>query len=616
MFKRKSNFIFFALALGLLVTLNSDIKAQDGISSQNKLKEILSNFNNFRFSSVSFYEMNDRQVRSLKEIIKKKTEFEEEAAAEEENIASSQNVVDPERLENIVNEVRKVMATGTRSLPAIRRAFNGDIDQFEYLEDLEVNDVELQLAYQQAIGGTRRQKADIYQMFMITKPVEEPGTPPDIIALILCKERIAKDEYEEYLIAYYNQVIGNAVSNEKNILTYHELMNFMIEDEDDATKTTNLYDKLIVEFRQGNFNLITPEVRGIGSELVFVKNYGKTSTKELIASVLSQRYKVLKTYKNFNNQIGVPLTMLQFDSTHQAAVVEIGTNSPGEISLLSELLKPDLGVITNIGKEHLEQLIDLEQVEIEETFLFGNLMKTGGVCFINCDDQRLAKYKNILKNSITYGTDKSQKNDFNVEIELKNDLKPSLSFNINDENFVANLNAVGYAIALNATAAIPIGAYLGLTGSEIKVGLEAYKENSTEQSYARMALQNIGKFLFLNDCYNANPDSMLMSIKTLLAYKQAKKHIAILGDMFELGEATEEEHSNVLENASNSLYKVLVTGKNMEQTAQKNKRNNVIYFGTLEEIANYIKKLDDIENTVFLLKGSRGMKMENIFLYL
>ena len=343
---------------------------------------------------------------------------------------------------------------------------------------------------------------------------------------------------------------------------------------------------------------------------------GKTSTKELIASVLSQRYKVLKTYKNLNNQIGVPLTILQFDSTHQAAVVEIGTNSPGEISLLSELLKPDLGVITNIGKEHLEQLIDLEQVEIEETFLFGNLMKTGGVCFINCDDQRLAKYKNILKNSITYGTDKSQKNDFNVEIELKNDLTPSLYFNINDENFVANLNAVGYAIALNATAAIPIGAYLGLTGSEIKAGLEAYRENSTEQSYARMALQNVGKFLFLNDCYNANPDSMLMSIKTLLAYKQAKKHIAILGDMFELGEATEEEHSNVLENASNSLYKVLVTGKNMEQTAQKNKRNNVIYFGTLEEIANYIKKLDDIENTVFLLKGSRGMKMENIFLYL
>lgn len=343
---------------------------------------------------------------------------------------------------------------------------------------------------------------------------------------------------------------------------------------------------------------------------------GKTSTKELIASVLSQRYKVLKTYKNLNNQIGVPLTMLQFDNTHQAAVVEIGTNSPGEISLLSELLKPDLGVITNIGKEHLEQLIDLEQVEIEETFLFGNLMKTGGVCFINCDDQRLAKYKNILKNSITYGTDKSQKNDFNVEIELKNDLKPSLYFNINDENFVANLNAVGYAIALNATAAIPIGAYLGLTGSEIKAGLEAYRENSTEQSYARMALQNIGKFLFLNDCYNANPDSMLMSIKTLLAYKQAKKHIAILGDMFELGEATEEEHSNVLENASNSLYKVLVTGKNMEQAAQKNKRNNIIYFETLEEIANYMKKLDDIENTVFLLKGSRGMKMENIFLYL
>lgn len=278
MFKRKSNFIFFALALSLLVTLNSDIKAQDGISSQNKLKEILSNFNNFRFSSVSFYEMNASQVRSLKEIIKKKTEFEEEVAAEEENVASNQQVVDSARLAEIVDGVRKVMATGSRSLPAIRRAFNGDVDGFEYLEDLNVNDVELSLAYQQAIGGTRRQKSDIYQMFMITKPVEDPEMPPDIIALILCKERISKDDYEEYLIAYYNQVIGNAVTNDKNILTYHELMNFVIEDDNDATKTTNLYDKLVVNYRQGNFNLITPEVRGIGSELVFVKNYGKTAS--------------------------------------------------------------------------------------------------------------------------------------------------------------------------------------------------------------------------------------------------------------------------------------------------------------------------------------------------
>lgn len=276
MLKRKSIFIFFALSLIFLMSIKNNAQAQDGVSFQNKLKGILSNFNNFRFSSVSFYEINEKQVRSLKEIIKKKMDFEEEEV-ESEDDAINQNVVDTARMNTLINEIKKLMATGDRSLPAIRKAFNGDKENFEYLEDLEANDVELKLAFQSAIG-TKRAKSDIYQMFLVTMPVIKPATPPDIIALILCKERIDKDEYEEYLIAYYNQVIGNSISNEKNVLTYPELMNFIIEEEDDQTKTSNLYDKLIVEFRQGNCHLITPEVRGIGSELIFVKNYGKTTS--------------------------------------------------------------------------------------------------------------------------------------------------------------------------------------------------------------------------------------------------------------------------------------------------------------------------------------------------
>ncbi len=343
---------------------------------------------------------------------------------------------------------------------------------------------------------------------------------------------------------------------------------------------------------------------------------GKTSTKELISSVLSQRYKVLKTYKNFNNQIGVPLMMLQFDDTYQIAIIEIGTNCPGEIAILSEMLQPNLGLITNIGKEHLEQLIDIEQIEIEETFLFGQLMKNGGTCFINCDDERLARYKNIIQNTITYGTNENTDCDFNVKIAINDTLKPSTTFQINDEKFTANLNAIGYAIALNSTAAIAMGAAFGLSGKEIKKGLESYKEDVETLSYARMILQTYNNFTFLNDCYNANPSSMIMSIKTLSLYKNVNKKIAILGDMFELGEASEQEHYDILSYACKNLDEVIVTGSNMQQAANKINKNNIKHFNSTQDIANYLKTLENKEQSIFLLKGSRGMKMETVFNHL
>ncbi len=274
MLKKKSNFVILAMIAAMFAMTSSVAKSQESVSFQNKLKSILNNFNNFRFSSVDFYEINDKQVRSLKEIIKKRMDFEEE---EEKPEAINQDVMDPERLNMLVDEIKKLMASGERTLPGIRRAFNGEKDGYEYLEDLEVNDVELRLAFQQA-QGNRGPKTDIYKMFLVTTPVKDVSNPPDIISLVLCKQRVDKEEYEEYLIAYYNQVIGNSISNEKNVLTYPELMNFIIEDDADQTKTTNLYDKLIVEFRQGNCQLITPEVRGIGGEISFVKTYGKTTS--------------------------------------------------------------------------------------------------------------------------------------------------------------------------------------------------------------------------------------------------------------------------------------------------------------------------------------------------
>ena len=341
---------------------------------------------------------------------------------------------------------------------------------------------------------------------------------------------------------------------------------------------------------------------------------GKTSTKELIHSVLSQKYKTLKTYKNFNNRIGVPLMMLQFSDEYEAAVIEIGTNEPGEISILSQMLQPDYGIITNIGKEHLELLKDLNEVEMEETFLFGQLLKTGGNCFINIDDERLSKYTKVIENNISYGMNETA--DFTVKIEFTEQLNPIINFTIpyidKNKTYSAKINSIGFAIALNAIAAAAVGYGLDLTGEEIVKGLESFE--SSEDGYARMFVQEKGSLKILNDCYNANPSSMEMSLKTLSLFKNADYKIAVLGDMFELGESSHSEHLNVINIAITVANEVLVIGENMKLVAEELLTNNsnlqLKIFEQFQAIADYIKNIN--HSKVVLVKGSRGMKMENL----
>ena len=276
MLVKKRNFIFAAFATVFLMALTATtVEAQDATSFQNKLKSILSNFNNIRFSSIAYYEMNDRQVRTVKEVIKKKLDLDDDAVDDASGI--NQDVMDPARADTLVNEIRRLMANGYRTLVQVRRAFNGEIDGFEDLEDYDLKEHELRLAFQLA-QPTARTRADIHRMFLLTMPNTDPGDVPDIIALILCRQRVDKDEYEAFLIQFYNEVIGNSLANERNVLTHTELMNFIIDDDNDDTKTTTLYEQLQLLFRQGNFQLITPEVRGIGTELKFVNIYGTSSS--------------------------------------------------------------------------------------------------------------------------------------------------------------------------------------------------------------------------------------------------------------------------------------------------------------------------------------------------
>lgn len=335
---------------------------------------------------------------------------------------------------------------------------------------------------------------------------------------------------------------------------------------------------------------------------------GKTTTKDMIAYVLSGRFNVLKTAENYNNQIGVPLTLLQLNETIDVAVIEIGTNEPGEISILSSIIEPTHGLITNIGREHLEKLIDLDGVEMEETFLFGYLKKHNGYAFINLDDERLKKYSNFLDKRISYGNDPSA--DIVADIQLDSTLHPIINIKYDSSTLEIKLKTIGYGTAYSAIAAFSVAYHFEIPIEIIKQKLENFY-HSSEHSYGRMLLENITDFVLINDCYNANPDSMALSLKVLQSYKNIGKKYAILGDMLELGESSKAEHIEILKTASSVADLVLVYGNNMLTASKELNLNNIHHFDDKNALFNYLLNLISTDD-VLLVKGSRGMKMEEI----
>lgn len=337
---------------------------------------------------------------------------------------------------------------------------------------------------------------------------------------------------------------------------------------------------------------------------------GKTTTKDLISKVLSTEKNVLKTNKNFNNQIGVPLMLLQLDDTYDLAVIEIGTNEPGEIYLLSEILAPTAGVITNIGKEHLEGFLDLDGVESEETSLFAYLKKSDSVAFLNMDDERLAKYLPIFDNVFTYGQNTNNEFNLNAKIEINKDLTSKLTLNNQVDTFEINLRAKGLNFAYNAIPAVAIGLFYKIPIEKIIKSLESY-EPDAGQSYGRMVILQKDGVTILNDTYNANPNSTSLALETL-SLTQSDNKIAVLGDMLELGENSTNEHEEILKKAKSIANSILVYGNNFKQSlALMDDTSNINHFENKEELINYLQKIL-ISNTAILVKGSRGMQMEQV----
>jgi UDP-N-acetylmuramoyl-tripeptide--D-alanyl-D-alanine ligase len=352
--------------------------------------------------------------------------------------------------------------------------------------------------------------------------------------------------------------------------------------------------------RRFNFPII-----GIGG------SNGKTTTKEMIAKVLSSKYNVLKTYGNFNNQIGVPLMLLQLSNEFDIAVLEIGTNSPGEIYYLSNIVKPTHALITNIGKEHLEFLLDLDGVELEEAYLFSAII-TDGFGFINYDDERLKNYGHIIGKFMTYGIDENAH--LIYEYTFNEYLNPKISIKYNNDNFEVNLKTTGYTSVLNAVAAISVATQFDINKNEIINSIEEFLPLESDNGYGRMALNNFNGIIFFNDTYNANPDSMLAGLKNLELMTVQGNKIAVLGDMRELGETSPEEHFNIIKYAENICNYVLLTGEFFVSESTKFNSSKIFAFETKD---NLIEKLESIIKTgdCVLVKGSRGMKMETVINY-
>ena len=340
---------------------------------------------------------------------------------------------------------------------------------------------------------------------------------------------------------------------------------------------------------------------------------GKTSTKEMIASVLEQKYRVLKTAGNFNNEVGLPLTILNIREEHEIAVVEMGISDFGEMHRLSAIAKPDICVITNIGQCHLENLKSREGILKAKSEIFDFLKEDGAIC-LNGDDDLLSTIRE--KNGIHplfFGLD--HKNDIYATDIVSRGLEGTTCIiHQGQESMDAHIQIPGGHMVINALAATAVGTVLGLSAEQIKKGIYEAKTIS-----GRSNLIKTDRGLMIDDCYNANPMSMRAAID-LLSYADTRR-VAILGDMFELGENSDRLHYETGAYAAQSDIEVLIligeNAKHMNQAVDDYCRSHAdricekYYFPgrdtALKELTAILKDQDTI-----LIKASHGMGFDQI----
>ena len=321
---------------------------------------------------------------------------------------------------------------------------------------------------------------------------------------------------------------------------------------------------------------------------------GKTTTKELLHEVLSTTFKTYTTKGNLNNHIGIPLTILKIKPDAEIAVIEMGANHLHEISGYCEYAQPTHGLITNIGKAHIEGFGSVENVKKGKGELFVYLKNHKGTAFVNTDDINVIAESKQTGNIIYYGS-KSE----NVKgTVVKND--PFIEVKINDEiNIKTNL--VGAYNLSNVLAAFCVGKYFKIDENKIKKAIENYTPSNSRSQLIQKDSNTI-----ILDAYNANPGSMKAAIENFVNMKGNKK-ILLLGSMMELGDESEKEHEAIVSLIDqNKWYAVVLVGKNFKEI-----KNSYIKFDNSLQAGDWFKK-EDVKNAQILIKGSRSMQMEKV----
>jgi len=340
---------------------------------------------------------------------------------------------------------------------------------------------------------------------------------------------------------------------------------------------------------------------------------GKTTTKDMIAAVLKKKMSVLSTEGNLNNHIGVPMTMLRLTQKHQAAVIEIGTNHPGEIEYLCSILQPTHGIITNIGREHLEFLHSIECVAEEEGALFKFLRRGKGIAFVNSDDGHVRTAARRMKRTVTYGFRASKATVRGTILNTNRSGCHTISFSTKGKKKTheISLHVPGEHNAMNALAASAVGHSFRVSKKVIANTLSYFRP--TEK---RMQLLNLSGVMVLNDTYNANPDSTIAAVRTLDRAVVRGKKIAVLADMLELGEQSEREHTRVgAEIARLGIDYVLTFGKHARFIYEECGNKQAVHYDQKNVLAEYLAELITAGDAV-LVKGSRGMHMEDVVMFL
>ena len=356
---------------------------------------------------------------------------------------------------------------------------------------------------------------------------------------------------------------------------------------------TRLALKALASWYRNKFDLPVVQITG---------SAGKTTTKEMIASVLSQRYNTLRTEGNFNNDIGAPLTLLRLMPEHQAAVIETGMNHFGEIRYLGEMVRPDIAVITNVGDAHIENLGNTRQGILRaKCEIFENLTPEG-IAVLNGDDELLNTVtlpRTILRCGVGDGCGVRV-----TDIDDRGLEGVACTVTIEGEHYRLTTSAPGRYMIYPMAMAAAIGRRLGLTGEEIAAGVAAYTTVGSRMHLIRLP----GERLVIDDCYNANPQSMAEGLR-MLAASPAQHRVAVLGDMGELGQLTAQAHRDMGALTRRLGLTAVAVGEKMHALTETDPQAQ--WFATVEEAMPAIRQLFT-PGTAVLVKASHAMHFERI----